>query len=52
MELKANHIVLLRRLLAEKLMGLQESTDYDYKTTVESLIVQLTLEECRLADQT
>lgn len=48
MVLKGAQIALLRRLLAKELTDVAESTDYDYKSNLESMIVQLTLEEYRL----
>lgn len=49
MELKQNKVTLLRRLLARELLEVADSVDYDYKTTLESLVVELTLEEYKLS---
>jgi hypothetical protein len=49
MVLNESKIKMLRQLLTRELIAHQDSVDYDYKTTVEALIIDLTIEEYNLS---
>jgi hypothetical protein len=48
LELTESKIKMLRQLLTRELIAYKDTVDYDYKTTVEALIIDLTVEEYQL----
>jgi hypothetical protein len=52
MILNESKIKMLRQLLTRELISHKDSVDYDYKTTIEALIIDLTVEEYNLINRT